>query len=176
VKIQGHLAGGWLVTRKILKDKALSKAEYLKLLVVGTISGTLPDGDYFWYAYKKGGLEYKNDFRHHTWVTHTFPFYWLIASFIYMFGVFQKKQELKEMAKVFAVGTSVHLLQDAVGSGDGIMFLYPFSRKMSGIALLGLHGDEWEAEYVKRPIFLLERFIRVWGMATFLMDVIKRRI
>lgn len=176
MKIQGHLAGGWLVTRHILRNKSISKSKHRKYLVIGSIAGALPDLDYLWYAYNKKGFEYSNDFRHHTWITHTFPFYWLIASLIFLFGILLKKDDAKEIAKVFAVGTSVHLLQDAVGSGDGIMFLYPISKRMNGIALLGLHGDEWEAEYVKKPIFLVELSIRIIGIVTFIYDLLKRRI
>ena len=176
MKIQGHLAGGWLITRSILKKKTFTKSERRRLLIIGSVAGVLPDLDYLLYAYNKKGFVYKNDFRHHTWITHTFPFYWVIASFIFLGGILFKRNELKDIARVFAAGASIHLLQDAVGSGDGIMFLFPFSKRMSGLALIGLHGDEWEAKYVKSPIFLLELSIRILGLVTFLSDLRKRRI
>lgn len=159
-----------------MNSMACSKLQRRKLLVFGSIAGTLPDWDYLFYAIKKRGFAYSNDFRHHTWITHTFPLYWSIASLIYLLGVIQKNKAYKNSAAVFAASTSVHLMQDAVGSGDGIMFFYPFSKKMNGVALIGLHGDEWEAKYVSSPIFRLELFIRILGIFTFLYDLIKRRI
>ena len=176
MKIQGHLAGGWLITRTIVNSMACSKSQRRKLLVFGSIAGTLPDWDYLFYAIKKGGIAYSNDFRHHTWITHTFPFYWSIASLIYLLGVIQKNKTTKDSAVVLAASTSIHLLQDAIGSGDGIMFFYPVSKKMNGVALIGLHGNEWEAKYVSSPIFRLELFLRILGILTFVYDLIKRRI
>jgi len=176
MKLQGHFAGGWLVSRRILKNKDYSKPKRRKLLLLGSLFGILPDLDYLWYAYQKTGFEYSSDFRHHTWISHTFPFYWIISAIIYIFGIYKDNKNIKEIAKLFAAGTSIHLLQDTIGSGDGIMLLYPFSKKMGGIGLLGLHGNEWEAKYVKSPIFIVELIIRVLALITFIYDLRKNRI
>jgi len=173
MKLFGHAAGGYLISRLATKSMELSKSERNKLLILGTIAGTLPDWDYFWYVYQKGELAYSSDFRHHTWVTHTFPFHWVIAGAVYLIGVFRKDKKLKNSAVVLAASTTTHLVQDMIGTGDGIMLYYPFSKQMTGIGLLNVHGDEWERLYTKSPYYLIELAIGAFATITFLYDFLK---
>lgn len=176
MKIEGHLAGGWLVSRWLTEKLTSNKKEYHRLLFLGTLAGVLPDADYLWYVIKKGRIVYKNDFRHHTWVSHTFPFYWIPASLLYSIGMLKNKPGLKNIASVLAAGTTIHLLQDTVGSGDGIMLFYPLSKRMDGLGLNGLHGDEWNAKYTKSRIYLVELAICLIGGFTFVYDMLKKKL
>jgi hypothetical protein len=176
MKIAGHLAGGWLVSRWLINKSELPITEKRQLLALGTLAGVLPDLDYLWYAYKKGRFEYKNDFRHHTWISHTFPFYWIPAAVLYGIGVLRRKSKLKLYASFLAAGTTVHLLQDTIGSGDGIMLLYPISKRMYGIGLSGLHGDEWNAKYVESPVYKIELSVCLLAAVTFLYELFKKRL
>jgi len=177
MNLPGHIAGGWLVSQNLVKFlKPKSKKEHRKLLILGTIAGTIPDWDYILYAVRSGALKYEGDFRHHTWITHTFPFYWVIAILVFLIGIFRNNKSLQKEGAIFAAGTTTHLLQDAVGSGDGIMFLYPFSKRMFGIFLSGLHGKEWYRNYVKSPIYIVELLLIFFAVITFLYDLIRRKV
>jgi hypothetical protein len=172
MKIEGHLAGGWLASKAVLGYiKPASKNERFFLLGLGTLAGFLPDLDFFWYLWKKRGITYESDFRHHTWVTHTFIFYWIPAGLLFIAGSLLGSQKLKHSAVILAAGTTAHLMQDMVGSGDGIMIAYPISRKMVGIGLLGKHGREWLEAYLHSPVYRVELGIIVLGLTSFIKEV-----
>jgi hypothetical protein len=175
MKLFGHASGGYLASRLVTKSMDLSDSEKKRLLILGAAAGTLPAWDYFWYAYQKRGFKYNNDFRHHTWITHTFPFYWLIAGLFYAFGLIKKDKKIKNSSIVLGAATTTHLLQDMLGTGDGIMLYYPFSKKMTGIGLFNLHGDEWERAYIKSPYYLVELAFGAFAIITVLRDTFKKR-
>ena len=174
MKLFGHASGGYLAARLVTESMDLSESDRKRLLIFGTITGTLPDWDYLWYAYKKRGFAYSNDFRHHTWITHTFPFHWSMAVLFYAFGLLRKNKNITNSAIVLAAGTTTHLLQDMIGTGDGIMLYYPFSKKMTGIGLLNVHGDEWERAYTKSPYYLVELVFRAVAIISVLFDTFKK--
>ncbi len=173
MKIEGHLAGGWLVSKSIVDCmKPATKKERGSLLGLGVFAGVLPDLDFLWYLWKKRGLTYENDFRHHTWITHTFIFYWIPAGFLFLIGSWLDHNQLKRGAVILAAGTTTHLMQDMVGSGDGIMIAYPFSRKMVGIGLLKKHGKEWLEAYVHSPYYRIELGIVGLGLISLISEII----
>jgi len=174
MKLFGHASGGYLAARLVTKSMDLSELDRKRLLIFGTVAGTLPDWDYFWYAYQKRGFAYSNDFRHHTWITHTFPLHWIIAVLFYAFGSLRKNEKITNSAIVLAAGTTTHLLQDMIGTGDGIMLYYPFSKKMTGIGLLNVHGDEWERAYTKSPYYLVELAFGACAIIAVLFDTFKK--
>jgi membrane-bound metal-dependent hydrolase YbcI (DUF457 family) len=174
MKIFGHVAGGYLVSRMVTKYMPIPDSERSKWLILGAVAGTIPDWDYLWYAWQKRGLAYSSDFRHHTWITHTFPFHWLIAGILYWIGGYQHSRTLQDGAKVIAAATTAHLLQDMVGSGDGIMLFYPFSKKHIGVGLMNLHGDEWNRAYMKSPYYGIELGIGAIAILTALVDVFRK--
>ena len=175
MKLFGHASGGYLAARLVTKSMDLSNSERKRLLILGAVAGTVPDWDYLWYAYQKRGFVISNDFRHHTWITHTFPFHWLIAGVIYAFGLLKRDKKIKNSAIILAAGTTTHLLQDMIGTGDGIMSCYPFSKKMTGIGLFNVHGDEWERAYTKSPYYLVELAFRVVAIIAVLFDLLKKK-
>jgi hypothetical protein len=151
--------------------KPSSRKERTKLLALGSFAGILPDFDYLYYAIRKKGICYDTDFRHHTWITHTFPFYWFPSAVLYVVGFILQRQAIRRTAVVVAAGTTTHLLQDTVGSGDGIMMLFPFTRKMWGVGLLNKHGREWKEAYEKSKISNIEHLLVALGIASFIYDL-----
>jgi membrane-bound metal-dependent hydrolase YbcI (DUF457 family) len=175
MKIWGHAAGGYITSKIIIKGLNCSSSEKKNLMLLGTFAGIMPDLDFIFHIIKKRTISFGDDFRHHTWITHTFPFYWLISGIIFLIGVFREKETIKNNAKVIAASTTVHLLQDMVGSGDGIMVCFPFSRKMSGIGLLNVHGKKWETTYSRSPIYLVELIIDAIAISSICKDLLVKR-
>lgn len=161
MKLSGHAAGGVIITRALFNIlKPNSSSERLSFLVSGAIAGTIPDWDGLWYLANKKKLAIESDFRHHTWITHTFIFHWFICGVLYLFGNTFQRNSLRKKAIIVGASSTMHLVQDTIGTGDGIMLFYPLTKRMYGIGLSNLHGDEWEADYVKRPIYNVERGIK----------------
>ena len=175
MEIQGHLSGGLLAAEVLLLAmKPASARERLEDLAWGSFCGFLPDLDYFIYAVHKRGIKYGSDFRHHTWVTHTFLFYWLPSLALWAFGRLRKNRTIQRKAAILAAGTTAHLLQDTIGSGDGIMLFYPFSRDMQGIKLSGLHGAEWKKDYELKPVYKVEQAITAMAVVCLVFEVLHR--
>lgn len=176
MKILGHLAGGYLVTRGLVKYLNLDKSnERKELLLFGTIAGALPDSDYLFYVIKKRRIAYDEDFQHHTWLTHTFPFYLIPGIAIFAYGNLSKKEGLKSKSIVFMGSTVMHLIQDTIGSGDGIMLFYPLTKTMYGIGLSGLHGKEWNDNYVKSRAYWVEISLIVLSIIVLIKDVLFKK-
>lgn len=176
MRLPGHIAGAWITSKFVIDRLGISSTrERDNLSLFSIIAGTIPDWDYLWYMIMKKGIKYDSDFRHHTWITHTFPFYWMISGFIYLCGILFGKPSLKNQAVIFAVATSTHLSQDMIGSGDGIMALYPVSKKMYGVGLSGLHGKAWNDNYVKSPAYLLEIFLIAVACVIFFLKLFDTR-
>lgn len=176
MRLPGHIAGAWIASKFVIDNLDIpSSQERNNLSLFSAVAGSMPDWDYLLYMARKKGIKYDSDFRHHTWITHTFPFYWIISALIYLFGILFKKPSLKNQAIVFGVATSTHLAQDMIGSGDGIMVLYPFSKKMYGVGLSGLHGKEWNDNYIKSPYYLIEIGLVIVACATFIFSLFRKR-
>jgi membrane-bound metal-dependent hydrolase YbcI (DUF457 family) len=174
MKLSGHAAGGVIITRAIFKFlKPNSGSERLALLVSGAIAGTIPDWDGVLYLMNKKQLKIESDFRHHTWITHTFVFHWVISGALYLLGNILRRSSLKKKALIVGASTTMHLVQDTIGTGDGIMVFYPFTKKMYGIGLSNLHGNEWEADYVKRPIYNVERSLKFIAVFVMIFEILK---
>jgi membrane-bound metal-dependent hydrolase YbcI (DUF457 family) len=176
MRLPGHIAGAWITSKLVIDRLDISPQERINLSLLSVVVGTIPDWDYLWYMISKKGIKYESDFRHHTWITHTFPFYWVISGLIYLVGIIIKKPSLKNQATIFAVATSTHLAQDMVGSGDGIMALYPATKKMYGVGLSGLHGKAWNDNYVKSPSYLVEIGLIIIACIMFVLSLFRKRI
>ncbi len=98
----------------------------IKEIVIIFLFGIVPDLPLTFFILTGRFLPQKH--FHHRWVIHT-PTFWIItAIFIYLI-----------VSKYFAIwlllSTLLHLATDGFGGGDGIPFLYPFTKKRYGVLL-----------------------------------------
>jgi len=157
MRVTGHIAGAYLVTKGLLSIWSLDDPSVNStLLVLGSLSGALPDLDYLYYAIKSRGIKFGADFQHHKWISHTFPFYIIPGLFFYLLGIIMNIAIVSMAAVVVTVAAITHLLLDMIGSGDGIMWAWPFSKRMDGIFLFNVHGKEWIEAYTRHPISWVE--------------------
>jgi hypothetical protein len=174
MKPLGHLAGGYLVTRGLLEYLQVEPADRRKLLVIGSLAGLLPDMDALLYLAYSRDLQFGDEFDHHRWVSHTFPLYWGPGLLAYLYGRAKNRPWLSHLALITTTGATVHLLQDTIGSGTGLMWAWPFSRRMGGICTLHVKGGQaWLEAYRRHPIAWVERGIIVLGVVTFLASLIR---
>jgi membrane-bound metal-dependent hydrolase YbcI (DUF457 family) len=152
----GHAAGGYLIGT-LLSVATKSRPKDAKVLrVLGIVGGILPDLDIWAYHALRKPMSLGSDFQHHTWLTHTLPCYLVPGSLIAIWASRTKRTALARYSIVLTASICIHLIQDMVGSGDGIQLFFPFSRRMFGIRLFGVHGKEWRAHYTRDPIFVVE--------------------
>ncbi len=152
----GHAAGGYITGTLIGTAHGDSSKDTIILQVLGITGGLLPDLDLGVYQILRTFLRLRLDSQHHTWLTHTFPFYLVPGSLLIVWANHTKRTRLARYFIVLTASTGLHLAQDMFGSGDGIQLLFPFSKRMYGVCLLGVHGREWRARYVRTPIFFVE--------------------
>lgn len=136
---------GFLLLAKLFGIGYSSKE--LLLLMVFSI---LPDLDFFYHALKRGGWQ-EYTLKHHKWVSH-WPIVYsplIAAAFIY-----PEKGVIIACAAVY-----FHLLLDTFASGDGIMWLYPFSKKFYNFFSEGYkdkHGHAWFKAYAERRLYKID--------------------
>lgn len=154
----GHAAGGFLATKVFLKLRAghYDPNKLGLFTVLGTLAAVLPDCDGIIHYLRLRRATWGAPFRHHTWVSHTFPPYWMIGLGIYLWGKLRHNSTAETAGEVFGLGTTVHLLSDMLGPGDGIMLLYPASRQMFGVLLWNLHEVDWIRAYRRHPSARIE--------------------
>jgi hypothetical protein len=174
MRTQGHVAGGILATGIVLAIIRPPSQIADRLVLLGAIGGSLPDWDTLIYFARNRSFNFGNDLRHHTWITHTLPFYLIPAAIFYYLGLYLSNTELQWMTIVFGVSTTMHLIQDMYGSGDGIMLFYPFSRKMVGVALTGNHGMEWMEQYLQSRAYQVEKITIVLALVFLVLYVYMR--
>jgi membrane-bound metal-dependent hydrolase YbcI (DUF457 family) len=168
----GHLAGGFLAGRALINRLQMPAEERGTLLAHGALGGVLPDLDTLIHLFRTRSIEFGEDFQHHRWLTHTFPFYWIPAILVWLYARVSGRPRLARKAVVTVGGISAHLLQDTIGAGDGIMLFWPFTRRVFGIFSLGVHGRHWLDAYRKHPVFWIERMIRGAGLGFAILEAI----
>jgi membrane-bound metal-dependent hydrolase YbcI (DUF457 family) len=174
MRIQGHVAGGYLVTQALLAWLKPPSSEEKQLLVLGTLAGVLPDGDTLLHLARTRSLEFGEDFDHHAWITHTFPFYLLPGLGLFLYGQWRNRPKIRRGALVVMAGTTTHLLQDTIGSGTGLMWAWPVSKRMGGFGTLNVKGGRaWLEVYANHPIAWVERLIILAALLLFLVNLLK---
>ena len=126
-----------------------NEIEIIKVATLVT-SSVLPDLDIFYQLFTNKS-KIKNNFRHHKWFTH-WPIFYLPFLFLSLFID-------SEFLKIMVFGIYSHLILDSFSAGDGIMWLFPFSKKFTNFfssQTNGHHGKEWLEIYTKTPTFKLE--------------------
>ncbi|MBI5564837.1 MAG: metal-dependent hydrolase [Chloroflexi bacterium] len=152
----GHAAGGYLTGALLAVITKANQRQSRRLRLLGMLGGLLPDFDLVIYSALRQPLALEPDPHHHTWPTHTAPFYLISDGLL---AVWARKTQHIQLSKDVAALTAsacAHLVQDMFGSGDGIPLLSPVSTRMFGVHLLGVHGKEWRKRYLRDPIFLFE--------------------
>jgi hypothetical protein len=172
MRFEGHVASGYLISQAALSALPIEPESKLGLLAMGTIAGVLPDFDGLVYIIRKRSFLLGNDYTHHKWVSHTLPPYWLFAGLLFLVGHFKSLAWLTHAAILLALSTTGHFLLDMVGSGDGIMLLWPFSQRMFGIGKLHAHGAEWKRKYEASPFVIIERGILLGALVVFIADLL----
>jgi hypothetical protein len=152
----GHAAGGYITGTLMALAMKSDPDEAKALRLLGTIGGLVPDLDLVVHHFARQLLSLEPDNRHHTWITHMFPFYLIPGGLITAWLKRTKRHQLARYSATLTAGICTHLIQDMCGTGDGIQLLYPFNNRMFGVRLLHVHGKEWQRRYVRDPIFLVE--------------------
>lgn len=110
----------------------------------------LPDLDFLFYKiFKKG--KYDSDFQHHQWPSHWPIIYLPLFILLILFP----------NLKLFLIcyGLLSHFIMDTFLSGDGIMWLYPFSKRFFSLCdkkTKGCHGIKWFKLYKKKTIYKID--------------------
>jgi hypothetical protein len=169
VKEPGHWAGAYLLSRLILKQIDLPEAERNQLLLAGTVAGALPDLDILAYVLWRRSLDIPDDFDHHKWISHTAPPYLAAGYALYRYAKRRGSPKLATGAILITGAALLHLLLDMIGSGTGLMWAWPLSRRMDGIYTLHVTGKAWTRAYDKHPISWVERILVGVAVLTFLL-------
>jgi hypothetical protein len=175
MKPLGHLAGGYLTTQAALHIIKPPPENRLPLLTLGTIAGILPDLDGVYHIIRTRSLKFGEDFDHHRWISHTFPFYWIPGGLLYLWSKLTGRTMVQQATAVTLAGVTTHLLQDTIGSGTGLMWAWPFSKRMDGICTLNVKGGEaWLEVYNQHPISWVERLTVLAAVGLFLTNLLRR--
>jgi hypothetical protein len=152
----GHAAGGYLTGVLLARLFHSDPDETKRLHLLGVAGGLLPDLDLPAHALLEKIAAVPSSIQHHTWFTHTYPFFLIPGSLLTAWARHKGHRRLAKRAAVVTAATCTHLTQDLIGTGDGVQLLYPFSKRMFGVRLFGVHGREWSHRYRRDPIFVVE--------------------
>lgn len=169
----GHAAGGYL-TGVLLAHLFNSNPTETKLLhFLGVAGGLLPDLDLPAHLLLEKAAAVPPDIQHHTWFSHTYPFFLLPGGLLMWWAKRSGRHRLARGAAVVTAATVTHLTQDLIGTGDGVQLLFPFSKRMFGFRLFGVHGREWSSRYRRDPIFAVEITFVLVALLVFLRRAVK---
>jgi hypothetical protein len=108
-------------------------------------------------------------------MSHTFPFYLIPGILLYGYSRGAGQIWLGQLSLVTTTAAVTHLLQDAIGSGTGLMWAWPFSRRMGGICTLHVKGGRaWLETYNRHPIAWVERLIVLAAVGMLVKDFLQR--
>lgn len=120
------------------------------ILITLIFTSVLPDLDVI---YQKTILKkpFDHSFQHHQWASH-----WPVT---YLPLILLTALTNNYYALIITLGVYSHLILDTFFAADGIMWLYPFSKKMYCFFdkhTKGHHGKEWFIIYRTLPIFKVD--------------------
>jgi hypothetical protein len=156
----GHIGGGLLVARAA--EKIIFKGEVsAATLGIVVILSVLPDLDsMFAFLFRKWRPGQKK-LDHHDYVTHT-PIFYICLSIAVWVGIG------KDLGILIFLLTLTHLVIDSYGTADGIMWLWPMSKRKFSILPKNLHeggvyGIRYYQHYVRHLGSLLPELILLVG-------------
>jgi hypothetical protein len=139
----GHIGGSLAITA-IVQQYAFGHRLTPKVLGLGVLIGLLPDLDALLSLVLGRWQPGNSQLLHHQYLTHTPLFYLLLALGLWTVTSF-------EFAVLFAALTLGHLLLDTWGTDDGIMWLWPASKRQIGFLAAHLHtGGAFGLSYYRR--------------------------
>jgi hypothetical protein len=150
--IQGHMAYPFLIVHLIsaIFHIPIAAKEYTVLILFSII----PDMDTLIRAIipwkKKHGEKWFNK-QHHKWASH-WP-----ATYLFLFVIYAFNSSTTVLMMI--IGLYSHFILDSFVSGDGIMWLFPFSRKFFNFfasKTSGYSGIDWAKRYAKTTMFKID--------------------
>ena len=131
----------YIIERCVFKSEATPLTLGLSALV-----GLLPDLDSLIVLAVSRRESFKNKFNHHKFFTHTPLFYLLLIALLWMLDV-------PKVAALCGVLTWAHLFLDSWGTDDGIMWLWPLSRRQFSLFPRRLHaGGAYGLRFYRRHV------------------------
>ena len=141
----GHIGGGLLVASAA--EKIIFKGEMsAATLGIVVFLSILPDMDgiaaFLFRRWRPGSKK----LDHHDYVTHT-PIFYIFWSIVIWIGIG------RQLSILFLLLTMTHLLLDSYGTDDGIMWLWPISKRKFSVLPSSLHeGGVYGVKYYLRYI------------------------
>ena len=179
--LPGHIAGGYLATTLLLtlSHGTLTPDDMRAVLILGTLSGELPDIDlvFFYITQRFSTTHSKNN--HRDYITHL-PIVWLgISSLIMLGGYASGSAFLEYSGAALLCGSWSHFILDSIEFG--IMWLWPYSRQRHAL----MHSIDpgitrykngtpfyyWEfvtRHYFKRTTFFVELIISIVALLVYM--------
>lgn len=128
----GH-AGASIVVAYVI-ERCVFKSEATPVtLGLSALVGLLPDLDGLITIALKRSKPFDSKLRHHEFLTHTPFFYLLLTLALWLIGS-------PQTSILFGVLSLGHLFLDSWGTDDGIMWLWPLSRRQFGLFPRNLHA------------------------------------
>ncbi len=156
----GHIGGGLLVAT--VAEKIILKGELTPaLLGIVAFLSILPDLDSMFAFLFKNWQPGQKKLDHHEYITHT-PIFYIFLSLIIWIGIG------KEPSILFLLLTMTHLLLDSYGTDDGIMWLWPISKRKysvfpSNLHAGGVYGVRYYLRYLRHLGSLLPELLLIVG-------------
>ncbi len=141
----GH-AGASLVAAYIVERCVFKSDTTPVTLGLAALTGLLPDLDGLVWMAGNRGRALKEKLRHHEFPTHTPLFYLILTLALGLVAPLK-------VAVLFGVLTMGHLLLDSWGTDDGIMWLWPLSRRQFSLFPRNLHaGGAYGRAFYRRHV------------------------
>jgi hypothetical protein len=128
----GH-AGASIVAAYVIERCAFNNEATPVTLGLSALVGLLPDLDSLAAFALSRYRPSKNKLRHHEFLTHTPLFYLILTVALWLAG-------LTRGSAFFGVLSLGHLILDSWGTDDGIMWLWPLSRRQFSLFPRNLHA------------------------------------
>jgi hypothetical protein len=129
----GH-AGASIVAAYVIERCAFNNEAIPVTLGLAALVGLLPDLDGLAALALNRYRPSRNKLRHHEFLTHTPLFYLILTVALWIAGA------SREGVVLFGILTFGHLVLDSWGTDDGIMWLWPLSRRQFSLFPRNLHA------------------------------------
>jgi hypothetical protein len=148
----GH-AGASIVAAYVIEQCAFNNKAAPVTLGLAALVGLMPDLDGLAALALSRYRPSKSKLRHHEFLTHTPLFYLLLTAALWLAGLSRESVFLG----ILSFG---HLILDSWGTDDGIMWLWPLSRRQFGLFPRNLHaGGVHGLRFYRRHVHCARVFV-----------------